>query len=374
MVVNKKIKMEDKNIKYNLLIKQMLQSDAIAYAPGYISSITDNEFGVFNKAYQDVGKIYAKLKASIQNNNCLDENCTLEHKQLLHLEQAPAKSIEFMENVVGELAVTEEDSYDVNNDYKFLVAQCIINKKPGFSKNDGYDVSLYLLGNGSQELIFTGPIFKEPFIINSNTLATLLDAGTSMVVSTPKIEILMDELLKEVGVFAPEMFDEQGKLLNIAKIKEEFILKTPDGSYDYEIIDIGNNKGRNILQYDLDKIERKVEPFMNAEIAGLLQSEQEAVALWNVYLGKETSLEEDDQMMQDANAGSIAWNYAKVLPLNQTNKNKFATHFKNYFFNNYLLQFTRNQLPVVQQDAGVFDLEEAKSAKAQKFLDDNNLN
>ena len=68
-----------------------------------------------------------------------------------------------MENVVGELAVTEEDSYDVNNDYKFLVAQCIINKKPGFSKNDGYDVSLYLLGNGSQELIFTGPIFKEPF-------------------------------------------------------------------------------------------------------------------------------------------------------------------------------------------------------------------
>ena len=83
MVVNKKIKMEDKNIKYNLLIKQMLQSDAIAYAPGYISSITDNEFGVFNKAYQDVGKIYAKLKASIQNNNCLDALVHFYNKEYL---------------------------------------------------------------------------------------------------------------------------------------------------------------------------------------------------------------------------------------------------------------------------------------------------
>jgi len=366
--------MEDKNIKYNLLIKQMLKSDAIAYSPGYISTPTDNEFAVFNKAYQNIGKLYAELKSKIQNNMCFDDNCTVEHEQLMRLEQAPVKSIEFMENIVGELAVTEEETYDVNNEYKFLVAHCIINKKPGFSKNDGYDVILNLLNDGSQEIVFIGPVFEEPFIVNSVTLSTLLDAGTSMVASTPKVDILMDELLKEVGVFAIEMFDKEGKLLPNARIKEEFVLKTPDGSYDYEIIDIGNNKGRNVLQYDLDKIERKVEPFMNAEIAGVLQSEQEAVALWNVYLAQETSIEEDDQMEQNANAGSMAWNYARVLPLNQSNKNKFSTHFKNYFFKNYLLQFTKNQLPTVPQDAAVFDLEEAKSAKAQKFLDDNNLN
>ena len=30
-----------------------------------------------------------------------------------------------------------------------------------------------------------------------------------------------------------------------------------DGSYDYEIIDIGMGKGRNLLKYDLDKIKEK---------------------------------------------------------------------------------------------------------------------
>ena len=42
--------------------------------------------------------------------------------------------------------------------------------------------------------------------------------------------------------------------------------------------------------------------------------------------------------------------------------------------NNYLNEFTKNQIPTVKEDASVFDLSEAKQAKAQKFLDDNNLN
>ena len=41
--------------------------------------------------------------------------------------------------------------------------------------------------------------------------------------------------------------------------------------------------------------------------------------------------------------------------------------------NNYLKQFTTNQIPTVKADAAVFDLEEGKNAKAQKFIDDNKL-
>jgi len=42
--------------------------------------------------------------------------------------------------------------------------------------------------------------------------------------------------------------------------------------------------------------------------------------------------------------------------------------------NNYLMQFTKNQLPMVEEDTAIFDLAGAQQAKAQKFLDDNNLN
>jgi hypothetical protein len=163
------------------------------------------------------------------------------------------------------------------------------------------------------------------------------------------------------------------KLSASAKISEEFILKF-NGEPDYEIIDIGNGKGRNILRYDMDKIERKVKPFIDAEVSGLLSSEQDAVAAWNVYLAKETSEEEDDQMVQNSNAASESWSYDVDLPLYPDKKELLALKYKQYFFKNYLRQFLTNKLPSVEQDAAVFDLEEGKQAKADKFMEANQQN
>ena len=150
-------------------------------------------------------------------------------------------------------------------------------------------------------------------------------------------------------------------------------MKNSDGSFDYEIIDIGGGKGRNILKFDMDKIERKVSPFINAEVAGLLSSEQQAVAAWNVYIAKGSTPEEDDQMVQNANAASESWSYEKDLPLSQDKKVLFESKYKEYFMENYIKQFITNKLPTVTEDATVFDLEEAKKAKAQKFIEANKL-
>ena len=362
--------MENKNITTNLLIKQILQSDAIAYNANYVAKDIDMEFGVLNKAYQDTGREYAQLKIAVQQGNCQDENCVYEYNRIIQLEAAPKLSLEFLSNVTSELAVTETPNYDPNNYYGFMVANCILTKKPGFSKTDGYDVSLNLVPNGTQQLTFTGPAFETPLSINSAALSTLLDADTSLIADTPDINTSMMELLVEAGVFSPDNIGENKKLSAAAKISEEFILKF-NGEPDYEIIDIGGGKGRNVLRYDLDKIDKKVEPFMNAEIAGVLSAEQEAIAAWNVFLSKGTSLEEDDQMVQNANAASSSWSYEKDLPLSQDKKMKFSKKYKEYFFTNYLKQFLTNKLPSVEADAAVFDLAEARNAKAEKFMGDN---
>ena len=162
-----------------------------------------------------------------------------------------------------------------------------------------------------------------------------------------------------------------GKIIlgNRVRVMHGCVIRTCTG-----IIDIGNNKGRNIIQYDLDKIEKKASPYINAEVAGLLSSEQSAVAAWYVYISQGTSVEEDDQMVQNANAGEKSWSYENDLPLSQSNKVLFEKKYKEYFMNNYLKQFTKNQIPSVEADAAVFDLAEAKKAKAQKFLKDNDLN
>jgi len=246
--------------------------------------------------------------------------------------------------------------------------------KPGFSKTDGYQVYLDLLQNGSQQIVFMGPAFQSPLVINSSSLSALLDSDTSLVVSTPNIGKDMLRLLSETGLFMQEMINENKELKGNAKISEEFVMKNADGSFDYEIIDLGGGKGRNVLKFDMEKIDQKVAPFINAEVAGLMSSEQDVVAAWNVYISKDTSVIEDDQMVQNANAAGSSWLYEIDLPLSQDKKDLFSIKYRTYFMNNYLNEFTKNQIPTVKEDAAVFDLEEAKKAKAQKFLDDNNLN
>lgn len=366
--------MKDKNIKVNLFIKHMNQSDAMAYNMEYVAAPTVSDFGILNKTYQGSGRLYAKLKTAIDNNNCTSPACEWEVEQLRRLENAPVKSMDFLSNVLAQLTVTDDKNYDICQNYAYTVANQIMSRKPGFGKNEGYDIQVNLLETGSQEIIFNGPFFEVPLIINSNTLESLLNAQSNLVAMTPDINKEMLGLLSELGIMeAGANNPETGELKPQARVSDEFVLKNSDGSYDYEIIDIGMGKGRNLLKFDMDRIKRKANPFINAEIAGLLSSEQEAVAAWNVFLAQGSSEEEDDQMVQNANAGDVTWDYEEVLPLSQEHKIVFEQKYKDNFYKNYILQFTKNQLPTVTEDAAVFDLEEGKKAKAQKFMDNNKL-
>ena len=383
--------MENNNILQNLFLKQFNESNAIAYNQAFVAGASDYSFQLLDNAYRLAGQHYARLKIAIESNKCQSEHCALELKQLKQLEEAPQASLDFLSSVINELSTTEESSFDPNNDYRYAAANSVMTGKPGFSKTDGYEAYLDLLQDGSQQIEFRGRLFKKqvntslngspitievdnPLIINNSSLNALLDSDTSLVVSTPNIGAAMLLLLPETGLFAQEMINENKELKANAKISEEFVIKNADGSFDYEIIDLGNNQGKNVLKYDMEKIEKKVTPFINAEVAGLMSSEQDVIAAWNVYISKDTSVDEDDQMAQDANAGDSSWSYELDLPLRQENKVLFEMEYKEYFMNNYLKQFTTNMPPTVKEDAAVFDLAEAKQAKAQKFLKDNDLN
>jgi hypothetical protein len=364
----------ENNLYQNLFLQQFNESNSIAYNESFVSSSSDYNFQLLDNAYRNAGKIYAKLKIAIETNKCMSEDCALELTGIKNLEESPQASLDFLSSLIAELSVTEESNFDPNNNYKYTVANSLMSGRPGFSKTDGYNAYLDLLPDGSQQVVFIGPALKEPLVINSSALIALTRSDTSLIASTPDISKDMLRLLTEVGLFSPDMVGENKELTASAKITEEYVMMNPDGSFDYEIIDLGDGKGRNVLKYDLEKIEKKVTPFINAEVAGLMSSEQDVIAAWNVYISKDTSVEEDAQMAQNANAGASSWSYELDLPLQQDKKVLFEIKYKEYFMNNYLKQFTTNQLPTVKEDAAVFDLAEAKKAKAQKFLDDNDLN
>ena len=364
----------ENNLNQNLFLQQFNESDAMAYNQGFISNTSDYNFQLLENAYRNTGRVYAKLKLAMDSNRCQDETCAYELSEIKHLQEAPQLSLDFLSSLLAELSITDDPNFDPNNNFKYTAANGVMTAKPGFSKSDGYGVYLDLLPNGAQQIVFIGPAFAEPLVINNTALNALNESNTSLVAPTPDINKDMLRLLTEVGIFSPDMVGENGELSAGAKITEEYVIMNPDGTPDYAIIDVGNGKGRNTLKYDMDKIEKKTTPFINAEVAGLVSSEQDAVAAWNVYISKGTSAEEDDQMAQNANAGEDSWSYEEDLPLMQDKKVLFEKKYKEYFMNNYLKQFITNQFPTVQADAAVFDLAEAKQAKAQKFIDDNNLN
>jgi hypothetical protein len=380
--------MKNKNLQNNLFLKQFNESNAIAYNKSFIANPSDYNFQLLDNAYRNVGKAYAQIKIAIETNKCESEHCAAELAKIKQLEEAPKNSLEFLTSLMAELSVTEESNYDPNNNYSFTAANSLMSGKPGFSRTDGYNAYLDLLPDGSQQIAFTGPAFKttiedpftfeilevnNPLIINNSSLSALLDSDTSLVVSTPDVNAGMLLLLPETGLFVQEMINENKELKANAKISEEFVMKNADGSFDYEIIDLGGGKGKNVLKYDMEKIEKKVTPFINAEVAGLMSSEQDVIAAWNVYISKDTSVSEDAQMAQNANAGDTSWIYELDLPLQQDKKVLFEIKYKEYFMNNYLKQFTKNQIPTVKEDAAVFNLEENKQAQAEKFEKENNI-
>jgi|TARA_R110001592_G_scaffold196863_1_gene444716 hypothetical protein len=362
------------NIKDNLVIKQLIESDFLAYNKEYLAKPVDDNFNII-KAFEGTEKEYARLTLAIKNNNCMDETCQQESAQLLKMQQAPQVFLEFIQNLTDELATTEDDNFDPNNDVAYTIANCILSSKPGFSRNQGYNIVLNILEDGTQEMVFWGGQLPRALIINSSTLNTLLQNETYLITPTPDIPTRMKILLTEIGLFDKKMIDAKTKfLMNNAKILEEFVLKNPDGSAMYEVVEIGNGMARNIVKYDLDKIQRKANPFLDADVAGLMSSEQGVIAAWNVYIAKGTSAQEDAQMAQDANAWGDSWTYEDNLPLTQTHKDVFIQKYKEYFSKNYLYSFTENQLPYVKEDAAVFSMAKVKKDQAQKFLDDNDLN
>ena len=363
------------NIQKNLMIRHMNNSDVLAYNRDFIAKPTNTNFNVLD-AFKGTEREYARLEIAIKNNDCImGDDCSIELATLSKLKAAPQMFIDFMANVAGELQITETSNFDPNCNADYTVANCILTDKPGYSKDEGYDVELILRQeDGTQELVFQGPMFYRPLVFNSSTVASLLDSGTYLVAPTPDLPKEMQELLVETGLFNPDMFDKKTKkLIDGAKISEAFILKNVDGSPDYEIIDIGNGKGRNVLRYDIDKMERKATPFVEAEVNGILSSEQQAIAAWNVYLAQDTE-DENVIISQDKYAWSDSWTYENDLPLSEDKRFMFLDKYKKVFAKNYIMNYTKNQLPFIEKDAGVFELAEAKEAKAQKFLDDNNLN
>ena len=208
----------------NKVIKEVQQSNALAFKPEILGSSISESFDVLGRAFEGTAQKFAKAQLALKNGS--SEDPKLDTKIVTQLQDAPKKSIKFMENLVGELSAVEDRNFDINNNAEYSILNAMITKKPGFSPKQGFALDLELKEDGTQELIAKGPGLRSGGLkINSGTLESLIEAGSSIVAETPEIEKDMEALLAESQLFDPSMVGQDGKLSGEAFINEEFILK-----------------------------------------------------------------------------------------------------------------------------------------------------
>ena len=335
----------------NLNVKKITNgSNGLAFQSGILADPNIAKgFGVLNKAFEGTAQEFAQAQLAINKGLCGD--CIEEQKRVQMLQQAPGAATEFLEELTGELSVIDSENFDVNNNAEYAILKAMIDGQAGFTAAQGFKLDLDL---NPMVLKASGPGFKNGGLeIAADALKSIIKSGGAMLAETPKVQPEMvditSKLLEDQSMVQNENFSDD------AKISEQFFVKE-DGKFKYEQIEVGEGKARNVLVPDMERIEAKAKPFLNASIAMMLEDEESAVALYNTML--KDNVTEDEQLQSDEtkNAGNDSWVYRDVLPLSKENKKIFADSYKRYWNKNYLEPFVKNQLPKNPADQEIFDI------------------
>jgi len=333
----------------NKTIKEYSQSDAIGFKiDAFKESVNGGSLQdtpAIDAMYQGTSQEYADLTQALKSGKISGAEGQIAQNRLRALDQAPGVTKNFLENLYSVFDGTEEKYYDPNNNYEWALVNKIFKGAPGFGENQGYSVEMKMKEDGSQDLIAYGkPFDGGEFVVNSASLNDMLEAGIEPVSVTPDIPTDMQAVAASSGIFEDSMIEgdklKPSALLDI----DTYALRGPGGEFEFEEVQINDKQKRKFHKFDKDKILQKVDPFLRAEIAGIMENESSAVAAWNMFIGSKITGEEDAQREIDATAGDNSWSY-DILPLDAKHKRDFYEGYKEYFFDNYLKAFTQNIIP-----------------------------
>ena len=333
----------------NKTIKEYSQSDAIGFKiDAFKESVNGGSLQdtpAVDAMYQGTSQEYADLTQALKSGKISGPEGQVAQNRLRALDQAPGVTKNFLENLYSVFDGTEEKYYDPNNNYEWALANKIFKGAPGFGENQGYSIEMKMKEDGSQDLIAYGkPFDNGEFIVNSASLNDMLEAGIEPVSVTPDIPTDMQVVAASSGIFEDSMI-EGDKLKPSAMLDiDKYALRGSGGEFEFEEVQINDKQKRKFHKFDKDKLLQKVDPFLRAEIAGIMEHESSAVAAWNMFIGSKITGEDDAQREIDATAGDNSWSY-DILPLDAKHKRDFYEGYKEYFFDNYLKAFTQNIIP-----------------------------
>lgn len=319
-----------------------------------------NATSITKKFFEGSGKEYADLMMKIKSGDCESENCSEEMNQVNALNSYPTATADFIGDISSEFSKIKGKNFDPNQESDYTLASKIFNNEPGFTVKDGYKIDLQKNEDGTMEMVFEGPGFKEGKLsINNNTLSSTLDRGGEMVHTLPSITKLENELLADTGIFKPEDFNDDGELNPGVSLDEEFMIMDADGKPEYEtIVSADGMTQQNVIKWDENQFNNKMKLYVDTQLEGLQDNPADMIGLWNVRLSPGAANYDEDLAraalgMPDATAEEVssawktspyselvkgAWSYNDI-PLTDEQKKLFAAHYTTKMKNNFKKRF-----------------------------------
>jgi len=319
-----------------------------------------NAESVTKKFFSGTGKEYADLAMKINSGDCESDNCEVEIAQMKTLEGYPAATADFIGDLNAEFSKIGGKDYDKNQESDYTLASKIFNGEPGFTSKNGYKVDMLRNDDGTIEMVFEGPGFKEGKLsINNNTLGSTLDAEGEMIHTVPKMTDLENELLSDSGIFGEDMLDDKGQILPTAALGEEFIVMGPDGKPEYEIVvSSDGTRQQAMLKWDEQKFNNKIKLYLETQLETMQEDPSDMIGLWNVRLSPGAKTYDEDLAraalgLPDAEADVVkqAWNESKFsqivqepwsyddIPLSDEKKALFAAMYASKIKNSFKKRF-----------------------------------
>jgi hypothetical protein len=319
-----------------------------------------NAESVTKKFFSGTGKEYADLAMKINSGDCESDNCETEMAELQVLEGYPEATADFIGDLNSEFSKIGGRDYDKNQESDYTLASKIFNGEPGFTSKDGYKVDMLRNDDGTIEMVFEGPGFKDGKLsINNNTLGSTLDAGGELIHTVLNMTELENELLSDSGIFGEDMLDDQGKLLPTAMLSEDYLVMGPDGKPEYEtIVSKDGMYQQNMLKWDEDKFNNKLKLYLDTQLETMQEDPSDMIGLWNVRLSAGAKTYDEDLAraalgLPDAEADVVkqAWGESKFsklvqepwsyddLPLSDEKRTLFAAMYTSKIKNSFKKRF-----------------------------------
>ena len=315
------------------------------------------------------------------------ENFTELQAELKWINDSPETMKNMLTNAQSFLNIKDFNDIDPHQNSDILLASQVFNGKSGYTEANGFTFDFQKGDGGSIEMVFKGKGYIPPYppgykgekdpsklqnfgpdgyTMNSAGMQSMADNDQSLIVSTPKMSTQINSALKDTGILAGAIYNDQGAYKSGGVFNKD-LLGTETKEYTG-----ADGKIVVLKLVDPNKVAASMKATLDQQINSFISPENgdngKAISLWNMRIaGKSASVDFNEEKAKKAfpnetdidvlkekwKKGSGNWGYDQPNGLTLEQKAVFDVMYRELIVNDVVETMESNELVNQRIDRGL---------------------